>query len=233
MPKKIVAAIQSNYIPWKGYFDIINSADEFVIYDDVQYTVRDWRNRNKIITPYGIAWLTIPVETKSKYLQKIQETKIADKNWNINHWKSLVYNYARAPFFKKYQPILENIYLSSKETNLSLVNLKFIKTINEILGIKTKISWSKDYHLDGQKTHRLVSLCKKIKATHYLSGPSAKIYLDESEFKKQGIEVMWMDYSGYPNYKQLCQGCIHQVTFLDLLFNTGPDANKYMKSFKK
>src|SRR5208283_1807000 len=96
MSGKSLAAIQSNYIPWKGYFDIINRVDEFMLYDDAQYTRRDWRNRNKIKTPRGLRWLTIPVRVKGKFHQKICETEISDPGWAAGHWQTLRQNYARA-----------------------------------------------------------------------------------------------------------------------------------------
>src|SRR5438046_4323553 len=91
------AIVQSNYIPWKGYFDLIRRVDEFILYDDVQYTRRDWRNRNLIKTPQGLRWLTIPVEVKGKYYQSIRDTKIADPVWAASHWQTIVHNYGRAP----------------------------------------------------------------------------------------------------------------------------------------
>ncbi len=120
-PKK-VAIIQSNYIPWKGYFDIINSVDVFILYDDMQYTRRDWRNRNKIITPKGLQWLTIPVAVKGKYYQKINEVEISDSSWAKKHWGSIVHNYHNAPYFKDYKNLFSSLYLGMDETSLSKVN---------------------------------------------------------------------------------------------------------------
>lgn len=110
MATKKIAIDQSNYIPWKGYFDMINMVDEFVLYDDVQYTRRDWRNRNKIVTPNGLMWLTIPVNVKGKYLQKINETTVVDNSWIVKHERSLQEYYARAPYFYKYKDKIWNLY---------------------------------------------------------------------------------------------------------------------------
>ena len=106
---KKIAILQSNYIPWKGYFDLINMVDEFVLYDDVQYTHRDWRNRNKIKTSHGLKWLTIPVR-QERFEQKIIETKVIDKRWNTKHWKSLVQNYSKAKYFNEYKYIFEELW---------------------------------------------------------------------------------------------------------------------------
>lgn len=232
---KKVAILQSNYIPWKGYFDIINMVDEFILYDDMQYTRRDWRNRNKIMTKNGLLWLSIPVEVKGKFYQKINETKIVDISWVDNHWKSIQYNYAKTKYFSDYEKHIWEVYEACrKEEFLSHINYRFIKKICDILGIKTKISWSSDYHLVSGKTERLVGLVKEAGGDYYLSGPAAKDYIVDELFEQAGIKLEWMDYSGYPEYRQRGGGNVfeHGVSILDLIFNEGPYAKEYMKSFR-
>jgi WbqC-like protein family len=226
-----VAILQSNYIPWKGYFDVINMVDEFILFDSAQYTRRDWRNRNRIKTRTGPAWLTIPVVVKGRYLQAIQETEIEDPSWNEHHWKTLVHNYARATHFGAYRDRFEELYLDCKETLLSQINYRFLVGICEILGIKTRFSWSAEYPEIEGKTERLVGWCKQLKATEYLSGPAAKGYIDESLFVEAGIALRYMDYSGYPEYAQLYPPFDHTISIIDLIFNEGPNATRYMKSF--
>lgn len=228
---KKVAISQSNYIPWKGYFDLINMVDEFILYDDMQYTRRDWRNRNMIKTPAGTLWLTIPVEVKGKYLQKIRETKTSGNNWREKHWQTIRHNYSQAPFLREYASLFEELYVGKNEIFLSMINYTFITAINKLLGITTKISWASDYRLIKGKTERLVDLCIQSKATHYISGPSAKGYIVEKLFKKENIELSWMDYSGYPEYHQLYPPFKHEVSIVDLIFNEGPKAAHFMKSF--
>ena len=228
---KRVAIVQSNYIPWKGYFDLINSVDEFILFDDMQYTKRDWRNRNLIKTPHGPMWLTIPVEVKGKYSQKIKDTVISDHNWAKSHWGSIVHNYSRARHFALYRERFEYLYLNSQEKLLSRVNHIFLTAICEILGIKTKISQSMDYNFGSGKTERLVDLSKQAGAIEYVSGPRAKQYLEEELFSKAGIALRYIDYSSYPEYRQLSPPFDHQVSIIDLIFNEGPEATKYMKSF--
>lgn len=230
MSKK-AAIVQSNYIPWKGYFDLINMVDEFILFDDVQYTRRDWRNRNKIKTPNGLTWLTIPVENKGKYLQKIKDTVISDANWNRRHWQTIVQNYSKAKSFQASREFFEELYLGSNGRYLSQINYRFLKAICGILGIKAKLSWSTDYDLVEGKTERLVSVCKQAGATEYISGPSAKGYLDEELFKVEGIALQYIDYSGYREYDQLFPSFEHRVSVIDLIFNMGTEAPKYMKSF--
>jgi hypothetical protein len=228
---KKVAILQSNYIPWKGYFDIINLVDEFIVFDDVQYTRRDWRNRNRIKTANGSVWLTIPVEVKGKYFQAINETRINDKDWNKKHWKTIAQHYGKATFFKQYKDLFEDLYLGTNEFFLSLVNIHFIKAVCKILGITTRISNSSDYKIIEGKTERLVDLCRKTNATEYLSGPAAKDYIDEDLFDQENIRLSWMDYSGYPEYEQLYPPFDHAVSIIDLILNTGPQATLYMNSF--
>lgn len=231
MKNKKIAILQSNYIPWKGYFDIIDSVDEFIFYDEMQYTKNDWRNRNKIKTQNGLLWLSIPTETKGHLSNKISEVKITDKRWAKKHWNSIQNSYAKAPYFKQYKDLFENLYKSCEnEEYLCNVNYKFIYAVNEILGINTKISFDKDYGLVEGKTERLVDLCQKAGATEYLSGPAAKDYIDESLFQKANIKLSWMDYLGYKEYPQLFQPFNHGVSVIDLIFNCGAASKEFIKN---
>lgn len=230
---KSLVITQSNYIPWKGYFDAINIADEFVLYDDMQYTRRDWRNRNKIKTKDGLKWLTIPVEAKGKYFQKINETKVSDPDWGKNHWASITHSYSKARYFEDYKEIFENLYLNNKEAYLSKINYSFIKVICDILGIKTRFIWSSEFDLKEDRTERLTDICKKCNATDYYTGPSAKVYINETSFTTEKINIHYLDYSGYLPYNQLYGNFIHEVSVIDLIFNEGPNANKFLKSFEK
>jgi hypothetical protein len=226
---KKVAIVQSNYIPWKGYFDMIAAVDEFVLYDDMQYTRRDWRNRNQIKTPQGVQWLTVPVRVKGRYDQKINETEIDDPTWAQAHWKSLIQNYRRAPFFDEVSQWLEPLYLERSYTHLSDLNKQLITAVCAYMGIETCVSSSSDYQLVDGKSERLADLCAKAGGTVYISGPAAKDYIDEKVFSDAGIELVWFDYSGYPEYPQLWGAFTHGVTVLDLLFNCGKTAPRYLR----
>lgn len=228
--KKVIIT-QSNYIPWKGYFDGLHTADTFVVYDDMQYTKRDWRNHNQIKTPQGLQWLTIPVEVKGKYFQKINETTVSDKSWGIKHWKTIQANYAKAPFFKEYKDYFEPLYRDETTTLLTDINLSFIKAINQILGVNVEIVDSRNFELAEDKTQRLVDICKALHATDYYSGPAAQNYMDEGAFERENIKVHYFDYGGYAEYPQLFGEFAHNVSILDLIFNTGSGATNYMKSF--
>ncbi|WP_026789545.1 WbqC family protein [Pleomorphomonas oryzae] len=229
---KKVAIVQSNYIPWKGYFDMIAAVDEFILYDDMQYTRRDWRNRNQIKTPQGVQWLTIPVRVKGRYFQKIRETEIEDPEWGQAHWRSLVQAYRKAPYFSEVAAWLEPLYLDEPPLLLSQLNRRFIEAICRALSITTQISNSWDYELVEGKTERLAALCTQAGGGEYVSGPAAKDYVDERVFRDQGVKLTWFDYAGYPEYKQLWGEFVHGVTILDLLFNCGKDTKQYMKYLK-
>jgi len=225
---KKVAIVQSNYIPWKGYFDLIASVDEFILYDDMQYTRRDWRNRNKIKTPQGTQWITVPVKVKGKYYQKIKDTELDGMDWAVKHWATISNNYRRARYYQEVAAWLEPLY-QRDYTHLSDLNRTFIEAICLALGITTKISSSTDFELVDGKTERLAHLCKDAGGTDYVSGPAAKDYCEERVFTDLGLGLHWFDYSGYPEYPQLWGEFTHEVTVLDLMFNCGPEAGKYMK----
>ncbi len=229
--KKILIT-QSNYIPWKGYFDAINLCDVFVVYDDMQYTKRDWRNRNQIKTAAEIKWLSIPVEVSGKFFQKINETKVADKNWNKSHLSVIKQSYSGAACYKEVIPFIEEMYLNCSFDYLTDVNLHFISGINQFLGITTPIKLSSEFTLAEEKTERLVNICAELGGTDYYSGPAAKNYMDENQFAEKNIHVHYFDYSGYPEYAQLHGEFTHGVTILDLIFNTGAKAPSYMKTFQ-
>lgn len=226
---KKVAILQSNYIPWKGYFDLIACVDEFILFDDMQYTRRDWRNRNQIKTPQGVQWLTVPVLVKGRYHQSIRDTQIDGVDWAAAHWKALEQNYRRAPHFSEIAEWLRPLYLEETFTHLSLMNRRFIEAVCRYLGIRTVITHSWDYTLVDGKTERLADLCVQAGATEYISGPAAKDYVDETVFSNLGMGLTWFDYAGYPEYPQLWGDFSHGVSVLDLLFNCGKDAPRYMR----
>lgn len=228
MSKK-VAILQSNYIPWKGYFDLIASVDEFVLYDDMQFTRRDWRNRNQIKTPNGVQWLSVPVKSKGKYHQSIRQTEIDGFEWAEMHWKTLVLNYRRAPHFSEIAGWLEPLYLQQRHQYLTDLNRTFLQAICRYIGVTTKISDSWNYTLVDGKTERLAEICRQAGATEYISGPAAKDYVEPGEFERRGIKLTWFDYSRYPEYPQLWSDFTHGVTILDLLFNCGRQSPTFMR----
>lgn len=227
MPARRVAIVQSNYIPWKGYFDLIAAVDEFILFDDAQFTKNDWRNRNRIKTPSGLQWLTVPVGGDIR--RRIRDVELPRSNWRDLHWKALWGNYRRAPHFREVAGLIEPVYRSGQHATLSALNRELIELVCGYLGIATQITNSWDYRLLEGKSERLADLCVQAGASEYVSGPAARSYLDESLFIDRGVTVTWFDYGGYPEYPQLWAGFYHEVSILDLLFNCGQDSHRYMK----
>ncbi len=222
-----VVVLQSNYIPWKGYFDLIHDADVFCFYDEVQYTKNDWRNRNKIYSKNGLQWLTIPIH-KDAVKQKISEVLLPD-NWQKDHYKTLQLSYSRAPFFGQLKELMDDLYVNSSFKTLSEFNHYSTKKIAEYLGITTRFDNSANYKLKDDKLERLISLLCDLKATEYISGPAAKDYLTGHEdlFTEKGIKLSYKSYSGYKPYKQLIEPFEHGVSILDLIANVERSQIKY------
>lgn len=228
-----ILVIQSNYIPWKGYFDNIAKADIFVVHDNMQYTKQDWRNRNLIKTNTGLKWLTIPVEAKGSHLKTINDTLIADNNWKKKHLIQLRENYAKAACFKEMINWVEEIYMTAEGIGLSSINIHLLKKICYLLKIDTPFINSMDLKSVGDPTERLVNICMELNGDRYITGPAAKNYLNEDLFKEKGIEIEYVDYSGYPEYQQPYPPFNHSVSILDMIFNCGTNSVDYMKYIKK
>ena len=229
---KKVAILQSNYIPWKGYFDLIAYVDEFIIYDEMQFTKRDWRNRNRIKTPSGLQWLTIPVLTKGNFHQKISETMVDGMDWAKTHWASLEKNYSRSTFFREVSSWLKPLYLERTYSLISEVNRVFIEAICSFLQIKTKITCSSKFNLIGEKSERLANICTQAGASDYVSGPAARDYINLEAFNQRRINLEWFDYRDYLPYEQLWGDFTHKVSIVDLMFNCGINGVEYLKHTK-
>jgi hypothetical protein len=194
---KSIAILQSNYIPWQGYFDLIRSVDEFVVLDSVQFTKNDWRNRNRIQTPAGPAWLTIPIRTAGRFSQRISEAEVADPQWAQRHWRTLAQHYVRASQFRRYASELETAYeQAAQESCLSRINRIFLDLVCKWLGISTPIHPSDIYPDHPDRVQRLVAICQAAGASRYVSGPAAKCYLDPTPFKAAGIDLSFFEYTG-------------------------------------
>ena len=223
-----VAAIQSSFIPWRGYFDFIASVDTFVFLDDVQYSKNGWRNRNRIKTSYGSKWITVPVRHRS-LTQLISETEIDDRNdWRESHIRLWSESYGIAPFINEVFKLLGDMEREKVKT-ISALNMALTKNIVDYLQIDTRMILSSELKLFGTKTDRLIDLLKKLNATTYLSGPSADAYLDKNAFLKSGIRLKYKSYD-YDPYPQLWGEFEGEVTILDLIANCGQESVKYLRS---
>jgi len=227
-----VAILQPSYMPWLGYFDQINRVNTFVFYDDVLYTKNDWRNRNRIKTVNGIAWLTIPVNIKNRlkdYLL-IKDAAIIDPNILKKHLKTIELNYKKSPFFEEFYSTITPV-LSTPYNLLADLDIDIIKIISEFIGIrKANFLKSSDlYIVNENPTGRLIDICKKLRATHYLSGASAKNYLDEKMFSKNDIILEYQKYK-HPNYNQIWGDFVPYLSIIDLIFNEGQNSLKILSN---
>lgn len=231
--RKRVAVLQSSYVPWRGYFDIIHDVDLFVFYDDVQFTKNDWRNRNRVKAPGGAAWISIPVGTVIH--RNIDEVPLpSELRWVRQHLNTLQACYGRAPHYRRYAPWLAEALSDSRNTMLHQLNRALITRIaSEYLGLTTIFDDSRNYTLHGVREDRLLDLLVQVGATEYVSGPSARAYLDEDRFAQAGVRVIWKDYAGYPVYPQAHPPFDPQVSVLDLLFHVGPAAPWYVWGWRE
>jgi hypothetical protein len=222
--------LQPSYLPWRGYFHQIQKADVFMFYDDVQYDDRGWRNRNRVKTPAGTRWLTIPVRGQGAQIEhtQIREIRICnDRPWAPKHWRTLRHCYRRAPHFGRYAALLESFY-NRREESLAEFTIDLTMALAAELGIqKTRFVRSSSFAVGGAKTERLLALLAAVGADHYISGPSARGYIDEARLGAAGVSLEYMSYQ-YPEYEQLHPPYDPHVSLLDLLFMKGPDAPRYI-----
>ena len=213
--------LQSNYIPWRGYFDLANDADLFIFYDEVKYTKNDWRNRNKICDRQGSFWLSIPIH-KDAVKQRISEVELPE-GWQEAHFKTIENCYKNAEGFSELKPLLEEMYLEKKWSTLSEMNRHYIQQISEKLGIKTCFENSAQYDLKGDRVERLVNLLEQAGCSEYISGPAAKNYLEGNEhfFSDKNITLSYKNYPAYPEYKQYAPVFERAVSILDLIAHKG------------
>lgn len=222
-----VGTIQSNFLPWRGYFDFIREVDLFIIHDDIQYTKGDWRNRNKIKTPRGAEWITVPVHYRQS-CQLIEETAIDySKPWARSMLNRIRDSYRKAPCFEPYFSELSEL-LVEPAASISDLNFRLIRWVCSHLEIETFLTFSREYNPQGVKTERLIGLLKKVGATTYLSGPAAQAYIVPEMFEQAGIRLEYKVYD-YPQYEQLYPPFEPAVSVIDLLFMVGKDAKKYLE----
>jgi hypothetical protein len=215
-----VVVLQSNYLPWKGYFDLIHDADLFIFYDEVKYTKNDWRNRNRIYSKNGLQWFTIPI-AKNAVKLKISDVSITNKDWREQHFDMMYYAYKRAPHFLQLEELMTDLYKKKDWENLSELNQYAIKKISTYLGIATKFKNSREFLLKEHRIERLIDLLVQAGATKYISGAAAKSYLHGNEhlFSENKIELTYKEYQGYQEYRQLKTPFEHYVSIVDLIAN--------------
>lgn len=232
MSRKTVVVLQSNYVPWKGYFDLIAVADEFLLFDEVQFTKNDWRNRNRIVLGGRLHWLTLPVRTAGCLGAAIEHIEVSRPDWAKAHWETLRQAYRHAPHYRSIAPLLDEAYRTAAPlTRLSQINEHFLKSIATFLDLKTSI-----IHADvvprttSDSTDRLLEICKARRATDYVSGPAARNYLRIAAFREAGITLHFANYAGYPVYPQSQERFEHGVSMIDTLMQCGLDARRHLKA---
>ncbi len=225
-----VAIMQPTYLPWIGYFDLMDQCDLFIFLDSVQFDKRSWQQRNRIKSQKGEEPLTVPVFSKGKFDQKINEVEIDHTSrFSDKHLKTIQHAYAKAPFFNEYFEDLSKIF-SKKQPLLVDLNISLIIWFKEKIGIKTKLVRSSQIGGNGSKVELLVSLCKEVGATHYISPPGSKNYIDENNlFISNGITLSYHSYQ-HPQYAQLHGDFLPYMSILDLLFNEGSNTLSIIRS---
>lgn len=223
-----VAILQSNYIPWKGYFDLIRDSDIFVFYDEVKYTKNDWRNRNVIYTKNGRQWITIPI-AKDAVKQKISEVTIDNPSWQELHFKTLYYGYKATPQFHQLEKLMEEFYHEKQWRTLSTLNQYTIERISRLIGFETKFIDSSQLILEGDRVMRLINILKQVGATVYYSGRAAQGYLTGHEhlFADNNIKLVYKDYPDYPAYPQLAEPFEQYVSIMDMIAHIPFDRMKH------
>ncbi len=240
--------LQSSYLPWRGVLDLANIADTFVLFDHAQYTRNDWRNRNKIMSPNGPFWLTIPV--KRRFGETIDQAEVDGSQWTKKHFRAIQQNYSKEQGYRRIKNDIEDIYNSAANLDrLSSINRIFIDFLVKNLDISVEFISSRDIlrrvgveSTDSPQTdedpvakryrrnHQLIEMCHAVSATRYVSGPAALTYLDEAQFLEAGITLRVADFTGYPRYRQLSEDYHEKVSALDLLLMTERDALNYLLS---
>lgn len=233
-----IGALQSGYLPWLGYFEQIARCDLFVIYDDLQYTRKDWRNRNRIKTPQGAMWLSVPVHAQTGRKLGIDHIRIVpNQNWAGTHWRALRTNYARAPYFDSYTSYLQLLYRRPWKF-LAELNREVLQFLLDRLGIRTPVLYSSEHHLEQEfcrwqpnpdATDRIVFLCRHFGAEHFLEGSAGRNYIDRNRIEQTGVRLHYQDYV-HPRYRQLFGEFIPYLSIVDLLFNEGERSLEILRS---
>lgn len=226
---KTISIMQPTYLPWLGYFELMFKSDQFVFFDDVQFIKKSWHQRNRIKTATGELLLVIPILSKGKRFQKINETLIHNNSgWAKKHLLTIENNYRKAPFFQNYIDELRVIYSKPYE-KLSDLNIDLIIFLKNKIGIKTPTILSSELNIQGKKNERIIDICKALKSNVLYDAHGAKEILDLEFFNKEGIKLVFQNYQ-HPVYRQQYGDFIPLLSTLDLLFNEGDNSLSIIKS---
>lgn len=224
--KKIGVILQPSFLPWLGFFDQLLKSDVFVYYDNAQYTKNDWRNRNRIKSNSGYAWLTVPV--KYKFGKLINEVEIAySTDWRKSHLSLLKHYYGKAPFFNIGINLIQAVY-DTKPVRIIDLNTALVSAVLDLLQVDKEIKYMSNLNVSGERSEKLVKACSSLEVNHYLSGAAAKNYLDVEQFQAEGIHVEFQNYR-HPIYRQINGGFLSHLSVIDLIFNEGHGSGKHFK----
>jgi len=229
-----IAISQPAYLPWLGYFDLIDQVDTFVLLDSVQFEKQSWQQRNRIKTPSGLQWLTVPVVFRGHFGQRIRDVAIRDPEFFRKHLKAIELNYRRTPFFHRYFPEFSEILQSHSTSLLVELNQQLIQWVCNVLGIRTELFRSSDLDERGHRSELLVNLCLRLRSDFYLSPLGSAVYLleDIDQFADAGIEVGFQHYE-HPEYSQLFLPFQSHASVLDLIFNKGSESISILRSGRR
>ncbi len=213
--------LQSNYIPWKGYFHLLSLADKFVVYDSVQYTTNDWRNRNRLIGPAGPIWLTVPIKTAGRFGQRIYDATVLDAKWARKHWLTSEQCLRDRPYFSNFADAWHDQFLRCAEfVKLAEINVAWLKLLLSQMDVQTQLILDTSISISAtDPTDRIVEICDHLECDRYLTGPAGLTYLNIDTFSKRRIKLEVIDYSAYPEYPQSRTDFTHAVSILDFLSN--------------
>lgn len=215
-----VMVSQSNYLPWKGYFDLVRRADVLVLLDNVQFTRRDWRSRNLIKTPHGVEWLTVPVRTPGGRRTSVSEAEISDSRWAQSHLRAIELSYRPTPYFEQVFGFIHE-RLNPKEVLLSNLNEQLLRALLTFMELDVEVRTSRGPAEEVNPSKRILDLVQRARGTRYLSAPAARAYLDTDIFAEAGVDVDFFEYPQYPEYAQVWPPFRHDVSIVDTLFHLG------------
>ncbi|MBF0236078.1 MAG: WbqC family protein [SAR324 cluster bacterium] len=220
--QKVVTIHQPEHLPWCGYFNKMRLADHYVILDDVQFKKNNYQNRNRILTPYGVKWLSVPIQMKGHISKTIQNMEVIP-DWESKYWGLLAQSYGKHPFYKIYSEELNTIVFSGK-TNILDINMDWINFFRKLFQIKTPLSFSSSLGLQSTSTQRLVEICQRHEASEYLAGGGAKDYLETELFDTANISLSYHDFSPRRYSQHQIENFEPYMSALDLIMNVEPNS---------
>ena len=228
----ICCIVQPTFMPWCGFFALIDQSDTAVLLDSVSFSKQSWQQRNRIRTEKGLEYLTVPVKTAGRLGQKISDVEIANSDFIVSMESKILFHYRKAKFFYDYFPtIIDTLKTKAQEQNLAQVNIQMIRLFIEILGIKTPYALSSALNVTTERSVSLTEICEYYSCRDYLSPKGASEYLwdDRDIFKEKNIKVFLQEFE-HPIYSQVYDPFIPFASVLDLIFNEGPRSLEIIRS---